>query len=219
MSKLKMEILGEIVVRLAADELSPNEFSTDELKSILDLLKKIPNPKWYEEMLKFLREEPCWVKNFAQKDADTTKFIAKEKFKIDISENAEVLIGSMSDDFKTWFGSKVEKSEDREVLIPRTIKRYLTGSRIFEEIGGKGRAETTLSAVYDLMKAQGRGREGVLLTNTGSNFFCVRDINDELRVVIVVWHDGYWQLYAYYFGHPERESDPGDQAFTHKQYY
>jgi len=99
----------------------------------------------------------------------TEKFVANEKF---VKDSKEVKFYGIWDNFQKWF--LVEDGKTEEPINEQTLRYWnLTKSSvdgpIIEELGGEAKAETTLSELYDLLKKQSKGEEGVLLTNGYAN--------------------------------------------------
>ncbi len=142
-------------------------------------------------------------------------FRAKEYFKDDRS--GSVKIGWIGDNFRKTFlagDGMVEGAVAEATLrIHKLVKRSVDGP-ILAELG-EAVAETTLGQMYEMMKAQGQGQQGILLTNGYANIFYVRDSNNVLWAAGCRWNSGggYWSVGA----HPV--SDPvtwgaGDQVFS-----
>ncbi len=128
--------------------------------------------------------------------ATTEKFVAKEKFRKD---SKEVKFYGIWDNFTNWFlagDSKTEEPLGEQELRYGNLNRNSVDGPIIEELGGEAKAETTLTELYDLLKKQASGEEGVLLTNGYANIFYIRDTSDVLRAVSVDWHAGGWSVFA-----------------------
>lgn len=141
-------------------------------------------------------------------------FIARDLFKVDTSKKAEVKIGWLGDDFKEWFGGRTEKSEGCESkLLIHVLRKSSKDEPILSELGGEGKAETSLSEIWALLVRQGRGEKGTLITNGYANIFYVHDTDGVLLAVRILWHDGYWNVYAYSVA-DANEWFAGDQVFS-----
>jgi len=128
--------------------------------------------------------------------ATTSEFIIREKFVIDTSCKAEVKISFLGDNFKGWFLDKREKSIVEQILKYSRLLKCSTDRSIIADLGGEVKAEVTLSELFYLMKIQGKGEEGILLTNGYANVFYVKDTACVLRAVHVHWHGGGWHVIA-----------------------
>lgn len=144
------------------------------------------------------------------------KFVAKEKFVRDIGNKAKVKISHLGDSFIEWFFSGAGKTEDPEseqTLHYHKLRQSLVDGPIIAELGGKAKAETTLSKVFSLMEKQGKGESGVLLNNGYANIFYIKDFAGSLRTVHVDWRDDGWCVGAYSVEDPGRWLD-GRQVFS-----
>ena len=131
--------------------------------------------------------------------ATTKTFIAKEKFVRDTSTSAKVKISGLGGNFTTWFledEGRVEAPITKTSIHSHRLKRASVDTLIIEEIGGETKAETTLTAIYSMMKKQPRGKKGFLLTDGWANIFYVRDKNGVLRAVSVDWNGDGWHVFG-----------------------
>lgn len=132
--------------------------------------------------------------------ATTGTFVARDKFVVDVSENAKVKINGRGSDFINWFLEGDGKVEDAIAASTLRYDKLLARSvdePIINELGGKAKAETTLTEMFALMAKQPRGENGELLNNDWWNIFYIRDQYGVLRTVDVGWGDGGWLVYAY----------------------
>jgi predicted metal-dependent peptidase len=74
------------------------------------------------------------------------------------------------------------------------LKKNSLDKPILAELGDK--AETTLSAIWELLTKQPNGESGVLLTNGYANIFYVRDAKGVLWAVGARWSSGGWYVCA-----------------------
>lgn len=101
------------------------------------------------------------------------------------------------------FLSKVEKiTMSHTTLRYCRLKQWSKGIPIINELGGEGIAETTFVELSVLIERQRNGESGVLLTNSGSNIFFIRDTNNELQLFNLYWTLGSafgrrWSLHAH----------------------
>ncbi|MFA6353279.1 MAG: hypothetical protein WCW90_03570, partial [Candidatus Paceibacterota bacterium] len=106
----------------------------------------------------------------------TGNFVAKNHFIINTAQDALVRIGWMGDDFREHFLSKIEDASGEMELFYYKLRQPSRDIPILSELGGdETRVETTLSKLWELLELQGRGQDGVLLTNGYANVFYVRD--------------------------------------------
>jgi hypothetical protein len=143
--------------------------------------------------------------------ASAGTFIARDKFVKDTSKNAKVKISFVGDNFKKWFGNKVEDAGDERTLRYAKLLKSSGDGPIIAELGDK--AEVSLQQVFSLMEMQPNGEEGVLLINGWANIFYVKDQNNVLRAVYVLWYDDGWLVNAIDVSIPGAWSD-GSQVFS-----
>ena len=143
----------------------------------------------------------------------TEPFVVKNHFVVNTSDDAEVKISYIGDDVKELFFGKTEKPLAQTIIRRYELLKSSVDGPIIAKLGGEQKAEITLSQIYFLMKNQGKGEQGVLLTNGCTNIFYVRDINNMLRAVHVYWHGGGWLVYANSVEYPIRWR-AGRQVFT-----
>lgn len=130
--------------------------------------------------------------------ATTKDFVVKDNFIIDTSENAEVKISTINNNFINWFFPKTEKPFSGSTILGRKLQKDLVDNLIFAELGGQKKAEATLYELFVMMKCKdGNWR----LANYGrANIFYIPDINGILRVVLVYWGGNGWIVLAYSVG-------------------
>ena len=174
-------LLDEAIHNLARPENPENEGLFDKFVELL--AQKVSN------LLEFL--------NTVTIPAATDQLVAKEK--LVIGQNG---IGYWGDNFKKWFGGKVEESQAEVTLRRYQLKKWSRDLPIINELGGEEEAETTLSAIHSLISRQTKGEAGTLLTNGYASIFYVRDIDGVLRAVSVYWCGGGWDLNADALGNP-----------------
>jgi hypothetical protein len=132
-----------------------------------------------------------WIET-TKTSATTEKFVAKEKF---VKDSKEVKFYGIWDIFTEWFLSDDGKIEDpigSQELRYGNLTKDSVDRPIIEELGGEAKAETTLSELYDLLKKQAKGEEGDLLTNGYANIFYIKNTEDVLRAVYVLWDGDGW---------------------------
>lgn len=129
--------------------------------------------------------------------ATTKKFVAREKFCKDSKEvKFYGFYGSFEEEFLTGNGKTEEPLGEQELRYGNLTKNSVDGP-IIEELGGETKAETTLTELHDLLKKQGNGEEGDLMTNNGrANIFYIRNTSGVLRAVYVYWGGDGWGVCA-----------------------
>ena len=104
---------------------------------------------------------------------------------------AELVIGYISPNVEDNFladGGKVETSIFDSKLRPYRLRKDSVDGPIIADLGGVEAAETTVAEMIALMKAQGRGQQGILLTNGYANIFYIKDTKGVLWAVCCDWH-------------------------------
>lgn len=137
--------------------------------------------------------------------ATIKNFVASEKFVINTTATATVKIHELSTNFKEWFLKKVEASFAGSELRYQKLVTSSSDTPVISELGGKKKAETTLTEMFFLMEKQGHGQDGDLLINGLANIFYIRDVNSVLRCVcLYYWCGDGWDVYA------DSTTDPRD---------
>ncbi len=159
-----------------------------------DLREKILGPdgeEWWKNLKKFLRREETWGQKGLLASIGTItvpamdKFTARDCFVVDTSDGAEVKIGYVGNNFKSWFLDKVEEPKGETRLSYHRLCKASPYGSILEELGDE--SDTTLADIWELLKLQPQGGGGVFLTNGGATVFDVPDINGVFRAVYVYW--------------------------------
>ncbi len=118
--------------------------------------------------------------------ATTENFVVKDKFKIDTSKKAKVKISYLGEGFRERLLKKIEKPFPGSTLCGRQLNKKSVDGPILTELGESEKAETTLVEVYAMLEKWAEGK-GALLCNGRANIFYIRDINDILCSVDIVW--------------------------------
>ena len=137
--------------------------------------------------------------------ATTGEFSAQKNFVVNVSDNAEVKIYQLSTKFKELFLDDVVGAETQQIkrkLHCNEFTKNLSDESIIAQLGGDKKAETFLLDVFACMKMQGKGEQGILLTNGLPNIFYVRDTDGVLHSVRLFWNTYGWFLSAGKLGHP-----------------
>jgi len=132
-------------------------------------------------------------------------FKAKDHFKVSTAKG--VTIGWIGDNFEKAFlngKGKIEKNVAEAVFRIFKLVKGSVDTPIIAELGGEEVAETTLAQVFTLLQLQGKGQDGVLLTNGWANIFYVRDDEGTLWAVDCGWRSDcrYWSVEAYSVASP-----------------
>lgn len=132
----------------------------------------------------------------------TKKFVASDRFVINIGENAPIKISRLGDNFWNWFLSKIEKPIPGTTLGYYELRKASKDNLIIAELGGEAKAETTLAEMFTLMERQAKGEVGTLLTDGRVNIFYIKDVRGLLRAVNVGWDGDGWGVDAYSCDYP-----------------
>lgn len=93
--------------------------------------------------------------------ATTEKFVAREKFIVNTSDEAEVKIWALGNNFKAWFLNKVEEPVEESELRVQRLKERSADELIIAELGGSKKAKIFLSQLWRaLEKKQAKGEKG-----------------------------------------------------------
>jgi hypothetical protein len=124
-----------------------------------------------------------------------SKFVAADHFKR--GETVDGVKCYLWDNFREHFLGKIEKNVAGCDIRVHKLLRSSRDLGIRSEIG-EDKEETKLANLWSLLKLQGKGEKGALLTNGYANIFYVRDTEDMLWAVGARWRAGYrgWYLYA-----------------------
>lgn len=122
-------------------------------------------------------------------------FTPEDKFKIGVVDG--VKIGWLGDNLRNMFlnnGGRVEFNVPASTLRVHRLVRNSLDAPIITALGGEDAAEISLAAVWELLKKQGSGGRGILLTNGYSNIIYVRDATGRLWAVYCRWDAdcGFW---------------------------
>ncbi|MFH1225743.1 MAG: hypothetical protein V1684_00450 [bacterium] len=156
-----------------------------ETKTAIALMvRAIKDRKLVEPLLEFVGKVDI--------PAITEKFITKDHFVEDTSEEARVKISWLGDNFKSWFLEKEEEPIAAKNLQYWKLVKNSVDTPIIAELGGEAKAKTTLSCLSYLLGKQRNGEKGVLLTNGRANIFYICDITGALRAVNAYWSGDGW---------------------------
>jgi len=196
---------------------------------VCDLLEKMTDEEWVVATKKFLRKENPWADvqkavSSLLESIGTVAVPALPAFDVatrfhEMTEKerktAEVPIGWMNDDAKRLAKGLVEPETPETTLRIHKLVRASVDGPILAELGGEETAETALAQMYELMKAQGQGQKGNLLTNGNANIFYIRDANGTLWAVDCSWHSDNrcWHVHAYSVTNPNTWNE-GNQVVS-----
>lgn len=139
------------------------------------------------------------------------RFSVKEKIRV--GEIDGVKIGWVSETFQRVFGSLVEADIPAVTLRINRLKRSSVDGQIIAELGGKEQVRAFIAYLFEMMKRQGHGEEGVLLTNGWATVIYVPDPNDTEKfwAVYCFWSSvlGIWSVFAYSVADPNGWSADG----------
>ena len=112
-------------------------------------------------------------------------------------ESVEVPIGWMSDNARKLVQDQTEPEVGETALRIHKLLRASVDGPIIAELGGEEVATTTWGQMYEMMRHQGRGQEGNLLTNGWANIFYI-PADGAVWAVGCLWNSGggYWGVSA-----------------------
>lgn len=98
-----------------------------------------------------------------------------------------------------WFldGREVELREERALKYV-SLSSYSSDEQVLAALGGERQVETAFIEVLALLILQPSGEKGTLLTNGLANLFYIRDKDDVLRALRILWFGYYngWSIRA-----------------------
>lgn len=117
------------------------------------------------------------------------KFVAREAFR-QYSRNNGVRVSTIGTVFEQRFLGKIEENVPAVNLAVNQMIIWSGWERIERELGPL--AETTLTHLFEILKAQGDGQPGPLLTDRDhrTNLFLVRGTDGKISFVDVLWDAG-----------------------------
>lgn len=159
---------------------------------VCDLLEKMSNPEWIEATKRFLRKQNPWpeakveiqkeVASILLKFVTTIALPAVDRFsvaeKIKVGETDGVEIGWIGENFQRVFGSLVETDIPAATLRISQLKKGSVDGPIIDDYGGTRQAAGSIVYMFEMLKKQGYGGEGVLLTSGYANIIHVPDPNN-----------------------------------------
>lgn len=172
-------------------------------------LKALSSGDMFAQILPYLRgRAEMVIKSILELVSSEIKVSARDKFVI--AENfkkGNAGIYYLGDNFKNWFGNKVEENIPAATLTSRRLTQDSVDVPIKAELG-KGH-ETFLAWLFQMLEDQADGREGELLVNGYANLFYVGG-----RVVYAYWiAGGGWDVGADEVSYPSAW-DADDRVFS-----
>ena len=161
--------------------------------------------EWLEALKKFLRKEETWVLLEHVKTVDIPRLAAFDvatHFRVTPESErrtTEVFIDSIS----SFAQSLIRGHNSPEPRIAKTTMHAYKMLRRSEDgpiISKLGQKASTWSMIYELLRRQGHGQDGDLLTNGMQNLFYVLDVQGHLWSVGCAWgvNDPHgWSIEAY----------------------
>ncbi|MFC0241455.1 hypothetical protein [Rhodopseudomonas telluris] len=139
------------------------------------------------------------------------RFVAAQHFRETASARNGVAISWLGTMFRQRFVTKTEPASARTMLQPLRLRRPARASEIVAWLGDRG--EVTLGELWCLLSLQPNGEQGALLTNAIPNLFFVRDREEKLWTVDVVWGGPGWEIGASAID-GDRRWEAGAQPFS-----
>ena len=209
-------------MKLTYEQRGQLEFRLDELRRQMELgrvsfdeaMKRVQ--EWIDDGLVVVPEPILTFLSTITIPSTTSQFVAKDKFVVNMSDDAPVKISHLGGNFTTWFLNGSGKTEDPisgQTLRYAELCKASVDAPIIAELGGEAKSETTLAELFFLVEKQKCGEDGVLLNNGWANIFYVRDQDGLLRAVRVGWLVVGWYLYADALEVPRGWRD-GNQVFS-----
>lgn len=115
------------------------------------------------------------------------RFVAADHFKKNVSATAIVRIGFVGDNSKKYLLGKIEDGVQAATLAVDTLIKASVDTPIRAELGER-REITALAHLWELMKNQPNGENGVLLTNGYANIFYTIGLDGNVWAVNVSWY-------------------------------
>ncbi|HOX40943.1 MAG TPA: hypothetical protein PK263_01995 [bacterium] len=133
-------------------------------------------------------------------------FSASDHFQVGTVDG--VTIGWIGDNFRQAFLGKTETCVVSATLRVQRLIKASVDAPIIAELG-EAQVETSLAHLWELLKLQGHGQKGVLLTNGWAYIFYIKDAAGVLWAVYCDWDSvaGYWSVEAYPVAYPYRWDD------------
>lgn len=141
-----------------------------------------------------------------------TEFVARDKFK----QGGTLKLYGFWGDFEKWYLDMVERLAHpvETTLYCQTLLQDSTDDAIIAELGGSAKAETSLGEIWDLLKRQPNGEDGVLVTNNRSaNVFFVIGKDGRLQAVSAFCRVDGWTLASFRIGSLFKR-EAGNQVFS-----
>lgn len=202
--------LGGLTIMSTTDTRLPLSDVTGPVNDLLTKLAGDDGADWLKGLKKFLRKENPWKPLKAIKSKLLELVSDTEITGLDVFHAVGCFTKNNMDGVKFWyFGDNFQEhflKKVEEGVEPATIKIY----RLKEDsldlpiIAALGdNHETKLLHLWELLKKQPKGEDGVLLTNGYANIFYIRAINGTLWAVHAYWGGGGWSVYAHSVGDPD----------------
>lgn len=171
-----------------------------------ELEKRLAGPdceRWLTEFKRFVRKEPCWVKDpvFRLFRLVTTipvpaieRFVVRDNFVVDTSDRARVKIGHLSNNFKKCFLCNEEWLSEATELKVWELPESWKDKLIIDSLGGN--AEITLGQLFSVLAKQPGGEKGHLLVDGWANSAYIRSGGNILQSVSARWIKDYsgWEM-------------------------
>jgi hypothetical protein len=145
--------------------------------------------------------------------AITKPFVGRDHFIVNISQNTPIRISYIGGNFRRWFLNKIEEPFATNVLCGHNLCKASKDGPIIAELGGEKEAAITLTEIFACMELQAEGKRQPLLTNGCANIFYVRDSDNVLRAVCILWHNNGWSVDAWAIDAPSKW-DGGSLVFS-----
>lgn len=128
--------------------------------------------------------------------SSTTKLVASEFIAHTLEKEPSVVVAEFGSNFRKWFSDKTEDPYQGRVLCFKTLNAPSKDTKVMSLCGGKEKVAVTFTEFVYLLTQQGRGGQGVLLTDSIPSLFYIPDSSSKLRVVIARFRPCGWGVGA-----------------------
>ncbi len=188
---------------MSTPEFASAPFTAGQLNALVKIIGPENVSGILDGTLNFSAKQPDLLKRVTTVAVSgAQRFVAAENLQ-------EANVGWTGENFKRLFLNKIEENVSEAKLVVSRLERASLDAPILAELGGK--AETSLSHMFDLLKKQANGEDGILLTNGYANIFYIRGADGNLWAVYARWFSVFhsWRVVARSVEYPYRWDDGG----------
>jgi len=176
---------------MSTPEFASAPYTAGQLNALVKIVGPNNVPGILDGTLELVIKQPDLLKRITAITAPgVARFVAKNCLKV-------ANVGEMNDKFKELFCNKVEENVFEAKLVVSRLERASLDALILTELGDK--VETSLAHMFDLLKKQANGEDGILLTSGYANGFYICGTDGNIWAVRCIWISGnrYWRVGAY----------------------